>query len=258
MLLFFKFTVTPVLVGLASLAARRWGNTIAGLLTGFPLMTAPISLFLAIEQGTAFTVSATTGILIALIGISAYSLGYAGVARFAPWPIALTAGYAAFFLVCWVVQPFITSLLPAALTAIAAIVFGIATMPRSAGPKPPSRIPYWEIWLRMAATGAMIALVTALANIVGPAWTGIIATVPVMATVMAIFTHARWGHDAVALFLRSMMLSMPSFASFFVIVGLFLQDFGIVHTYLAATIVAVSLSPVVVRIDRMLLKPGTG
>ena len=92
----------------------------------------------------------------------------------------------------------------------------------------------------------------------GPAWTGIIATVPVMATVMAIFTHARWGHDAVALFLRSMMLSMLSFASFFVIVGLFLQDFGIVHTYLAATIVAVGLSPVVVRIDRMLFKPGTG
>ena len=258
MLLFFKFTVTPVLVGLASLAARKWGNTVAGLLTGFPLMTAPISLFLAIEQGPAFTVSATTGILIALVGIPAYALGYVGVARFAPWPVALAAGLGAFFVVCWIVQPLLTSLVPAAVAAVAAILLGIAIFPRSDGPRTAPRIPYWEIWLRMVATAVMIALVTALARIVGPTWTGIVATVPVMATIMAIFTHARWGHDAVALFMRSMMLSMLSFASFFVVVGVFLLEFGITRTYIAASLLAVGLSPVVVRIDRAVFRSAAG
>ena len=101
-LLIFKLTVTPILVGLASLAARRWGNTVAGLIAGLPLMTGPISVFLTVEQGAAFTVAATTGILIALTSIAFYGLAYTLIARFTPWSVAITAAYAAFFAAAWV------------------------------------------------------------------------------------------------------------------------------------------------------------
>lgn len=256
LLAIFKLTVTPILVGLASLAARRWGNAIAGLITGFPLMTGPISVFLAIEQGATFTVAATTGILIALIGVAVYAAVYALVARFAAWPAAIAAAYIAFFATGWAVQPVADTLWKAAAGAYCAILLSVIVIPRFAGAGGTARVPYWEIWLRMFATAAMIAIVTTIAKLVGPAWTGIIATIPVMGTVMAVFTHGRWGAEAVTTFLRSMMLSMFSFATFFVVVALGLERFGIVATYIAATLVAVSLSPIVVRIDRLLAAPA--
>ena len=41
----------PVAVALATLAMRRWGPAVVGMLMGLPLMTGPISLFLAVDQG---------------------------------------------------------------------------------------------------------------------------------------------------------------------------------------------------------------
>ncbi len=248
----FKLTVTPVLVGIASLAARRWGNTVAGLIAGLPLMTAPISVFLALEQGKAFTVDATTGILIALASIAFYAGTYAIAARFAPWPVAITAAYAAFFVAAWQIQPHIETLWQAIACAYGAIVISVLLIPRHRQPETPPRIPWWEIWLRMFATAIMIAFVTATAALFGPTWTGIVATIPVLATVMVTFTHARWGSDAATRFMRSMMLSLIAFTTFFVVVAFALETYGIAATYIAATLVALCVSPGVAALDSAL------
>ena len=250
-LVLFKFTVTPILVGLASLAARRWGNTVAGLLTGFPLMTAPISIFLTIEEGPAFSIAATTGIHIALIGVATYSICYVLMARLAAWPIAILVAYGVFCTTSWAAQHIVTTQTQAALAAYGAILLAVIVMPRGAPGAGPTGVPYWEIWLRMLATAAMIALVTSVAGLLGPTWTGIVSTVPVMGTILATFTHARHGADAVATFLRSMMLSMFSFATFFVVVGLALASVDILSSYVLATVIAVGLSPFVIRLDKM-------
>ena len=253
-LLVFKLTATPLLVAMASLAARRWGNAVAGLLAGLPLMTGPISVFLTIEQGAQFTVAATTGILIALTSIAFYGLTYALAARVTHWSVAIVAAYAAFFVGAWLIQPLITDLQTAAASAYAAIILGVILIPRQRAPETPPRIPWWEIWFRMLATAAMIALVTTTANLMGPTWTGIIATVPVLATVMVVFTHSRWGSDAAMRFMRSMMLSLIAFATFFVVVGLGLETHGLTNTYVAATAIALIVSPLVATIDRVIAK----
>ena len=250
LLLIFKFSVTPILVGLTSLAARKWGNTVAGLIMGFPLMTAPISIFLTIEQGAAFTISTTIGILIALVGIAVYALAYVLAARFSPWPVAIAFAYSAFFATSWFVAPYLTTHVKAALAAYGAILLSIMLMPRHRTTGTPPQVPAWEIWLRMFSTAAMIALVTTIAKLVGPTWTGIIATIPVMATIMVTFTHARSGHQPAAVFMRSMMLSMFSFATFFVVAAYALRWLDPLHAYVFATVTAVALSPLVVRIDR--------
>ena len=254
MLLLFKLTATPVLVGLASLAARRWGSTFAGLIAGFPLMTAPIAMFLTFELGTQFTANASVGILIALIGIAAYAIGFALAAQFSPWPVAVAMSYVAFFIVSWLAQTMVTSLWQAAACAYAAILLTVIALPRNHHARGPSPIPFWEIWLRMVATAAMILLVTTIAAAMGPIWTGIISTIPVIATVMATFTLARWGKDPTVLFLRSMMLSMVSFATFFVVVALMVEAYNPILTYLLATIVAVGSSPIVLAVDRVLAR----
>ena len=44
-----KLIAAPLLLALATLAARRWGTVLGGILIGLPLISGPISVFLAIE-----------------------------------------------------------------------------------------------------------------------------------------------------------------------------------------------------------------
>src|SRR5438132_8692826 len=52
--LLLKLIVTPLLIGAASLAGRRWGETLSGWFIGLPLTSGPVCWFLALEQGTGF------------------------------------------------------------------------------------------------------------------------------------------------------------------------------------------------------------
>ena len=48
-LLALKLTFAPILLAAATLAVRRWGEIVGGLLVGLPLTSGPISVFLALE-----------------------------------------------------------------------------------------------------------------------------------------------------------------------------------------------------------------
>lgn len=61
--LLFKVVISPSLVGLASLASRRWGEAIGGWLVALPLTAGPVVFFLAIDQGPLFARSAALGCL---------------------------------------------------------------------------------------------------------------------------------------------------------------------------------------------------
>ena len=73
-LLAIKLIVTPLVVLLASLAARRWGDAVAGWLVGLPLTSAPVSVFLAIEQGPSFAAQAADGSMAGVLSQAAYSV----------------------------------------------------------------------------------------------------------------------------------------------------------------------------------------
>ena len=49
-----KLILTPLLVGAATIAARRWGQSIGGWFAGLPLTSGPVAVFLAIERGPEF------------------------------------------------------------------------------------------------------------------------------------------------------------------------------------------------------------
>lgn len=52
--LIFKLTIVPIFILLVTLAGRKWGSSIAGLLGALPAVAGPIIIFIAIEQGNAF------------------------------------------------------------------------------------------------------------------------------------------------------------------------------------------------------------
>ncbi len=61
--LILKLVLTPVLIGAASLAGRRWGPAVSGWLVGLPLTSGPITFFLALSHGATFAAAAAVGTL---------------------------------------------------------------------------------------------------------------------------------------------------------------------------------------------------
>ena len=80
-LLILKATLTPLLIAVATLAARRWGPAVGGWVAGLPLTSGPVSVFLAVEQAPAFAAHAACGTLLGLIAVAVFCVAYARSAK---------------------------------------------------------------------------------------------------------------------------------------------------------------------------------
>ena len=83
----------PLLVVSVSLAARRWGTRIGGLLTGFPIVSGPALFFFAVEQGEAFAAEAARAVVVSLLAVTVFSVVYAWAALRTPWWISLPVSW---------------------------------------------------------------------------------------------------------------------------------------------------------------------
>src|SRR5688572_3770946 len=96
-LLHWKLVLTPALLGLATLAGRRFGERAAGWLAGLPLTSGPVSVFLALEQGPTFAAEAAAGTILGLVSVASFCAAYAlAAARGGGWPACAAGGVLAF------------------------------------------------------------------------------------------------------------------------------------------------------------------
>jgi hypothetical protein len=96
-LLAFKLLLTPLFIGGVTLAGRRWGPTVGGLLVGLPLTSGPVSVFLAIQYGPAFAARAAAGILAGHAATCLFLLTYGLLSGRLAWPRCAGAALLAFF-----------------------------------------------------------------------------------------------------------------------------------------------------------------
>lgn len=251
MIWLFKLAVTPLLIAAATLVTRRFGPRVGGLLVGLPLMSGPISLFFAIEQGDAFAAQAAIGTLLAMLGVAAFSTVYGLLAPHFSWPLSLLAATAAFFVVSAAVAHIDVGLLGAGLGAYGAIGLSIAALRPPVAVPAMGRPPWWDIWVRMAVSALMVAVITLAASGLGPTWSGILGAFPVIMTVTMSFMHRQWGHAAVAVSLRGILLSLLSFVSFFIAIAVALTKTSIPAAYLIAMAAAVLTSMATLAIARV-------
>jgi hypothetical protein len=255
-LLILKLVLVPPLIAGVSLAGRRWGPGVSGWLVGLPLSSAPISFFLALEQGPAFAARAAQGTMLGLISAAAFCLVYDRLARRWSWAPSTLGGWAGFLAVTALLD--LTTLGP--VLAFAAVVTVIAAtltrLPiRPAAPQP-IRLPWWDIPLRVAAATAMVIGITGAAALLGPQLSGLLTPFPVYTTVLAAFTHVFQGADEAGRFLRGVVGGLFSFATFFLIVALGLERWGVGATFGLAVVVTLLMHGVLLRIFHMNNRQG--
>lgn len=110
-MLLLKLLMIPGFLLLISLAGQRWGPSVAGWLSGLPVVVGPILFFLAVEQGQVFAAQAATAALSAMFAMIAFCVTYAQVAQRAGWPGAL-----ALSMLAWATTAVGLSLIPPSLT----------------------------------------------------------------------------------------------------------------------------------------------
>jgi hypothetical protein len=251
MLFLFKIALPPVLVGIISLVTRVWGPTVGGLLMGLPWMSGPVLFFLARDKGIPFAVGACTGIELGVVCICAYLLAYGLTTMLASWPFCLAAAVAAFFGTAWALQDVALSLWTATALAASGLLATALLIPRAYGAARAAALPRWDIPVRMLVTLVLVAVILLTADRLGPQLSGIVATYPVIFTVLGAFTHHQWGRDAVRRLLRGLAISLISFVAFFLVVGLTLPVAGIEGSFALASLPAVAISMLLLQLSRM-------
>ncbi len=244
-----KLFASPALIGLASLAGKRWGPGLSGLLGGLPLVAAPIVLALWLTDGAEI---ARRVALTAPIGVWAtmtYLLVFGFVSSRFRWPVSLLLGWLAYLLVAsalhystldsqhWLGVVVIPMLLLAA----------TRLLPRALAPPVPVELPHHELLARMVAAVALVSLLTWAATLIGPEFTGVFAGAPVAATVIPAFTFAMAGRDPLLRALRGFLSGQMGFAAFFLVFAATMPALGAL-AWLPATLTGVAVSAIGVHL----------
>jgi hypothetical protein len=242
--LLLKLTLTPLLIGGASLAARRWGPAVAGWIVALPLTSGPVLFFVALDHGTAFASGAAVGTTLGLGAIVAYSLGFVAVLSRGPLA-ALAAATAAYIGAGLVLQAVAGGpyLLLAALVAVS-IVAALRILPPSTGGPSSRRHPSWDLPARIIVGTALVVGLTTIAPLLGPTVSGIVTTFPVYVSVLTVFAFLGDGPPAAIGVLRGALIGLPGTVAFYVPIHFMVASAGVAPAF-ALSIAITSLIGIV-------------
>jgi hypothetical protein len=209
-------------------------------------------LIIAQQRGDSAAARAASATLLGLVALSGFALAYARAARGTRWPASLAAGWACAIAAAAIAGWSLAGAgLPAALpAAVLSIAAAKAALPRFAAQPyigPPQNRPRGDIPMRMALTAALIVLLTVSSDMFGPVVGGMLAALPVLASVLAVFTHRVYGSEATIGLLGGMLTGMAGFVAFCAVIALLLVPAGIAVAFAVATVCAVAAQVLALR-----------
>ena len=231
--LWIKLILMPLVIGGVTLASKKWGNSIGGMIASLPWIAAPIMLFFMLEQGVDFTVSSIKGVMIGLIGVLAFTFAYIYSAIQFKWYLSLLLAYMAFLtttLLLNTVKSYMGLNTWFILSVILSLI-GIKVFPKLKKQGSLNQSLKYDIYLRMIIITLFVAIITYLAKILGPTWSGILTPFPIITAILAAFTHYTQGAYGTSIILRGMLTGFIGFASFLYLQAILLPHYSMVVSF---------------------------
>lgn len=240
-----KLVLTPTVIAMATLVARRWGPVAGGWVVGLPLTAGPVSVFLAVEQGRGFAAEAARGAMLGAVGLAVFSLVYSRAAAKLAWPAAVATSLAAYFAATAAISFITLPPLPAALLT-GALIFGMLSLEGSATAKTTAApSPWWDLPLRIVTATTVVMVITAASSFLGPALSGLFSAFPILICLMSAFTHKMSGPANAIQLSRGVTSGAFSFAAFFLAVALSVEHTHLFFAYLLAVATASAVNAAV-------------
>ena len=240
-----KILLAPMFVVGASLAARRYGARIGGLVGGLPVVAGPILLVFALSHGRAFAADAAAGTLLGIVSLLAFIVVYARLAGRVRWGTSLFFGWGAFFAMTGALSTITMGADPALAVVLVAVALTLVVLPRAGGERRSAvRLPAWDLPLRALSALALVLALTALAGQLGPKLSGLLAPFPVVASVLAVFTHAQHGEQDLLRIMRGFVMGLVGYALFCFALAVSLGSLGTVESFLLAAAGALAIQSV--------------
>jgi hypothetical protein len=211
-LLIIKLTLTPALMWLVSYVSRRWGSTTGGLIAGMPLTSAPISIYLAAEQGRIFTAHAAVSSLARVAAVALFSLAYATAIQHFPISLTVAVAIGSFFGGLILFQWFKPELLAGFIVDIILISIILRLIPTYNQSAREIIYPKWDLPARMR----------------------LLSPVPVLAWPLIVFVHSQQGIKGALEVLKGNLRGAYGIALFYAFVAALLPSCNPILTYVVA------------------------
>jgi hypothetical protein len=196
-----RLSLTPLAVLAGTVAQRRFGHAISGLVLGLPLTSLPILWFIAVRHGAPFAETMTAALLVGSVAEAAVLWLYAHLtARVSP-TLALGGALIAFALFAAAVN--LLGLSPIIAGLVTAVGFAVALRWWPAvEPVADTSTRRARVVPRVVVAALLTFMIMALAGHLGPVWSGLLDALPAMSMMMAFMTHQDSGAAASSSFLR--------------------------------------------------------
>lgn len=248
---YLKLLITPTLMLLISLAAKRWGTHIGGLLSGLPITSALVMLFLSLEQGPGFALQAVPGALAGLAAIQATYLFYFLVTRKVGAFIGCLTALLAYALTAWAISGvgvLVVSIIATLLLVAANIVLTGKEAQISTARYVP--LPRWVIPMRMLTATLLLLAITASAEWLGPVISGLLAPIPVIAWPLAVFAHVQGGRYELGSIVRGNAIGAVGVVGFYLALQHSMLQWGVGLSLSVAVVLAVLVTVGLARLVR--------
>ncbi|WP_018623091.1 hypothetical protein [Spirosoma luteum] len=247
-ILLLKVTLMPSVIALVTLAIRKWGNRAGGLIGSMPWIAGPILLFFILEQGKTFGIHSIQGSMTGILALISFCFSYASLSRKLTWLPTLLLSYG-----LYTITAVIFNYLQLSLWLSYGVVLGCVLLALRLFPVPgntaitPRRLPF-DILIRMLVATLFVLVITGLATVLGPNWSGILTPFPILTSILAIFTHTLQGSDATILTLRGLLIGLFGFTTFLFLQAFLLPEFSVAISFGIAFLVNAGINLIANRV----------
>jgi hypothetical protein len=235
-----KLLLAPLLVVASSLAGRRWGPRLAGILVVLPIVAGPILLILYLDHDSEFAANAARAATLGIVPLAAFALIFAYLSTRHGWLVILLTSWVTVLVADLALSRIAVPAGIALLLALLALHGSGALLRRMHSPPPPAAAtPWWDLPARAIATAVLVVLLTGFAAFLGPALTGALAPFPIALSVVCAFAVAQSGHAGVLALLRGIVPGLDGFALFCFLVAVLINRMSATAAFSLATAAAV-------------------
>jgi hypothetical protein len=238
----------PLVIGLITVVSRKWGHKIGGLIASMPWIAGPILLFFILEQGKAFGIRSVPGILTGIISLISFCYCYARLSKRFNWLVTILTSYLVYALAALLFDLFKFNLFVIYGITLACVFIALYFFPVPDAHQPPAKRLPFDMLIRMVVATLFVILITGLASVLGPTWSGILTPFPIITSILAIFTHYLQGNNATITVLRGLVSGLFGFTTFLFLQAFLLQEFSVGVSFFLALIVNLVINYIVSRL----------